>query len=81
VTDQQATFEIDSRSDSYAARRVLEQVYDTIREESRTVRAGSDDATELLAAFQAVRDVVDHRRGGTLTITYEQAADAPEFGP
>jgi hypothetical protein len=36
----EASFEIDSKPDSYAARRVLEGVYDTIREESQSVREG-----------------------------------------
>lgn len=37
------SFEIDSETDSYAARRILEQVYDTIRDESRSVREGTDN--------------------------------------
>lgn len=71
----EATFEIDSRSDAAAARRVLEGVYDTVREESRTVRADSDDATELLAAFETLRDAARSPGAGTLRITLEQSED------
>ena len=74
----EASFEIDSKTDSYAARRILEQVYDTIREESQSGREGSDDADELLREFRTLRDAATRRRPGRLTITYEQADDAFE---
>lgn len=67
-----ASFEIDSKTDSYAAQRILEQVYDTIREESRSVREGTDDATVLLQEFKTLRDAAKHPTAGELTITYEQ---------
>lgn len=63
-----ATFEIDSKTDSYAALRMLEQVYDAIREESQ----GSDDTDELLQEFRTLRDAATSRTPGRLTITYEQ---------
>lgn len=72
MSSYEASFEIDSKTDSDAARRMLEQVYDTIREESRSVREGSDDADELLREFQTLRDAVERRRPGRLTITYER---------
>lgn len=68
----EATFEIDSKTDSHAARRILEQAYDTIREESRSVREGSDDADELLGAFQTLRDAGKQPTPGRLTIVYER---------
>ncbi|GAB6861847.1 hypothetical protein ACFR97_11055 [Haloplanus litoreus] len=74
----EASFEIDSKTDSYAARRILEQVYDTIREESQGGWGGSDDADELLREFRTLRDAAKRRRPGRLTITYEQADDAFE---
>lgn len=40
----QASFEVDSKTDSHAVRRILERVYDTVREESKSVSEGSDDA-------------------------------------
>ncbi|PSP80061.1 hypothetical protein BRC81_02365 [Halobacteriales archaeon QS_1_68_20] len=63
----EAAFEITSKSDSYAARRIRERVYDTIREESRTVREGSDDASELLRSFETLRDEVKDPSTGRLT--------------
>ena len=68
----EASFNIDSKTDSYAARRMLEQVYDTIREESRSVREGTDDADELLREFKTLRDAAKRPTPGRLTITYEQ---------
>ncbi len=67
----EAVFEIESKSDSYAARRILERVYDTIREESRSVREGSVDSSELLGQFETLSEVVKEQTPGRLTITYE----------
>ncbi len=72
MSHYEASFEIDSKTDSYAAQRLLEQVYDTIREESRSVREGTDDADKLLQEFQTLRDAAKRRTPGRLTITYEQ---------
>ena len=72
-----ASFEIDSKTDSYAARRILERVYDTIREESSSGREDSDDASELLESFKTLRDAAKRPTTGKLTITYEQYD--PEF--
>ena len=72
MSNYEASFEIDSKADSYAARRMLEQVYDTIREESRSVREGTDDADELLEAFRTLRDAAKRPTPGRLTIPYEQ---------
>ncbi|AXG06121.1 hypothetical protein DU500_06500 [Haloplanus rubicundus] len=75
MTHYEASFEIDSKTDSYAARRMLERVYDTIREESRSVREGTDDADELLEEFRTLRDAAKRPTPGRLTITYEQFED------
>jgi len=75
MSHYEATFEIDSKTDSYAARRILERTYDTIREESRSVREGSDDADELLEAFRTLRDAAKQPTAGKLTITYERYDD------
>jgi hypothetical protein len=48
MSHYEASFEIDSKTDSDAVQRMLEQAYDTIRKESRSMREGSDDAEELL---------------------------------
>jgi len=67
----EATFEIDSKTDAYAVRRILEQTYNMVREESRSVRDGSGDADELLGQFETLRDAAKQPTAGTLTITYE----------
>lgn len=67
----EASFEIGSKTDSDAVQRVLERVYDTIREE-RSVREGSNDAEELLREFQTLRDAAERRTPGRLTVTYER---------
>ncbi|WP_410766332.1 hypothetical protein [Haloferax sp. DFSO60] len=70
-----ASFESDSKTDSYAARRILERVYDTIREESSSGREDSDETSEPLETFKTLRDAAKRPRVGTLTITYEQYDD------
>ncbi|WP_336363335.1 hypothetical protein [Halalkalicoccus salilacus] len=70
----EASFEIDSKTDSYAARRILERVYDTVREESRSVRDGSEETT-LLQEFKTLRDAAKRPTTGKLTITYERYDD------
>ena len=72
MSHYEASFEIDSKTDSYAALRMLEQAYDAIREESRSVREGTDDADALLEEFRTLRDAAKRRSPGRLTITYEQ---------
>ena len=71
MTTHEATFEIDSKTDAYAVRKILEQTYNTVREESRSIREGSDDADELLAAFESLKDASEQHAPGRLTITYE----------
>jgi hypothetical protein len=68
----EATFEIDSRPDADAARRILAGVYDAVREESRSVGDGSGDATDALAAFEALREAAREPAAGRLTVTYER---------
>lgn len=75
MSRHEASFEINSETDSYAARRILEQAYDTIREESKSVRENSDDSSELLRSFRTLRDSAKRTTDGELTITYEQYND------
>ncbi|ELZ80312.1 hypothetical protein KU306_03775 [Haloferax larsenii] len=70
MSNHEAAFEIESPADATATRRILAHAYDTIREESRTVREGTEDATELLDSFQELRDAVQSQSPGRLTITY-----------
>lgn len=75
MTRYEASFEVDSKGDSYAVRRVLEKVYDTVREESRTVRENTDDATALLREFETLRDAAKDPSPGELRIVYERYDD------
>jgi len=68
----EATFEIDSKRDAYAVRTMLEQTYNTVREESRSVRDGTDDATKMLASFEELKQAATEPTPGRLTITYEE---------
>lgn len=70
-----ATFEIGSKTNAYAVRRLLEQTYDVVREEvARTEdRAGSSD--ETLRAFETICEAMDHPAPGRLTVVYERHAD------
>lgn len=75
MTRYEASFEVDSKGDSYAIRRILEKVYDTVREESRTVRENADDATALLQEFETLRDAAQEPSPGELRIVYERYDD------
>lgn len=75
MSRHEASFDIDSKTDSYAARRIVEQAYNTVREESRSVREGTDDADALLREFEALRDAAKQPADGKLTITYERYDD------
>lgn len=68
----EATFEIESKTDAYAVDRLMEQLYNSLREESRSLRAGSEDATSMLAAFEAIRNAARTARPGRLTVIFEQ---------
>ena len=74
----EAAFEIDSESDAHAVERLLNRLYDAVREESRTVREGTGDSTETLSDFAALRDAAKRPAPGRLTVVYERRAD--EFG-
>lgn len=68
----EATFPIESKSDAYAVERLLERVYDAVREESRTVREGSGDASGVLEEFRALREAARWPAPGKLTVVYER---------
>lgn len=71
MREHEAVFEIDSKSDAYAVERLVNRLYDTVREETRTRRPASSDPTEVLAQFEAIRDAAQHTTPGTLTVRYE----------
>jgi len=71
MAHHEATFQVDSKADAYAVEKLLTQLYDTIREETRSVREGSADSTATLAEFEALRDAAERREPGELTVVYE----------
>jgi hypothetical protein len=66
-----AVFEIDSKKDAHAVERLMERMYDSLREESRTVRDGSSNSTEMLEQFETIRDATRRPAPGKLTVIYE----------
>ena len=56
MTRHEATFEIDSKTDSLAVQRILERVHDTIREGSRSVGEDTANSSERIRAFEALRE-------------------------
>lgn len=72
MEEYKATFEAESKRDAYAVERSLNRVYDSLREESRTVREGTSDSTEMLEQFKTARDAARSRTPGKLTVIYEQ---------
>jgi hypothetical protein len=67
----EATFEVESKTDAHAVERLVNRLYDMLREESRTRRKESVDSTEMLEQFKAIRDATRRPTPGTLTIVYE----------
>lgn len=78
MEEYEATFEIKSKSDAYAMERSLARLYDSLREESRTVRDGTGDSTEMLERFATIRDAARDPAPGTLTVTYTRADESFE---
>ena len=71
MEEYEATFEVDSKTDALAIERLLNRLYNSIREESRSIREGTADSTATLSNFEAMRDAARERRPGRLTIVYE----------
>lgn len=76
MEEHEATFDIETRSDAAAVERLLERLYDAVREEARTVREGSADSTAMLAQFREVRDAARRPAPGQLTVVYERRDEA-----
>lgn len=73
-----ATFEIDSESDARVISRLLDEIYNRLREERRGVHGEDAPDDRMLAEFEALRDAVDRGSGGEVTITYRERADDRE---
>lgn len=71
MEEYKAVFEIESKADAYAVERLMDQLYDSLREESQASREGSGDSTEMLAQFETIRDAARRPTPGTLTVIYE----------
>ena len=71
MVEHKATFEIESKSDAHAVERMLGSLYDSVREESRTVRKETSDSTKMLEQFESIRDAARRQKPGTLTVIYE----------
>lgn len=67
----EAIFKVESKTDALAVERVMNRLYDMLREESREIREGSADSVEMLEQFEAIRDATQRPTPGTLTIVYE----------
>ncbi|RDI72705.1 hypothetical protein [Halopelagius longus] len=72
MDEHTATFEIESKTDARAVERLLSQLYDSVREESRTVRDETGDSTATLAQFETLREAAKDGKPGTLTVVLEQ---------
>src|SRR6056297_2527830 len=71
MAEYRAVFEIESKTDAYAVERMMDRLYDSLREESRTLREGSSDVTEMLEQFKTIRDAARRPRPGKVTLLYE----------
>lgn len=77
MSSHDATFEISSRTNAHAVRRLLEQTYDVVREEvARSDPDGSASSSdETLRAFETICEAMDRPAPGTFTVVYERHAD------
>lgn len=50
----------------------MNRIYDSIREESRTVREKTTGMTEMVEQFENLRDAAQDPTPGKLTLIYEQ---------
>jgi len=51
----EATFDVDSKTDVLAVERLINRLYDALREESRTLQEDTEASTEMLSKFEAIR--------------------------
>ena len=78
MDEYEATFEIESATDAYAVERLLNRLYDTLREETRTLRTETGDSTQMLERFESLRDAARTERPGKLTVVFEQRGESFE---
>ena len=78
MSQYEATFDIDSKSDAQIARVLAERVYDTVREETREVSGEGSSPSEMLEDFEAIREAAGQFSPGTLTIRFDQSGESFE---
>lgn len=71
-----ATFDIESAADARTVSRVLDDLYDRLREEDLRVREGETVANQMLAEFRALQSEFDAGSTGQLVVTYR--SESPE---
>jgi len=74
----EAVFEINSKTDAHAVELLMERLYNSLREESRTLRKGSSDSTEMLEQFETIRNATRKPMPGRLILRYEARDEAFE---
>jgi hypothetical protein len=67
----EATFEVESKAEADAVRRLTERLHDVLREETRTHDHGTA-TVETVEAFAALRDAARQSKPGVLTVRYVQ---------
>ncbi|MFB6124946.1 MAG: hypothetical protein ABEJ59_03205 [Halanaeroarchaeum sp.] len=72
MDEYEATFTIESNSEARAVDRTLVRLYDTLREESRTIGTDAGDAAAMLEQFESLREAAGRHRPGTFTVVLEQ---------
>lgn len=72
MSQHEATFEIDSKTDAQVARTLAERVYDTVREETREVSGEDSGQSEMLEEFEAIREAAGRFKPGKLTVRFDQ---------
>lgn len=70
-----ATFEISSKTNAHAIRRLLERTYDVVREAVARSDPEGTSSDETLRAFEAVCEAMDTPAPGTLTVVYERHSE------
>ena len=78
MDEYKATFEIESKTDAYVVEQLMNHMYNSLREESKTIRAKSSGSTAMMEQFQAIRDATRQSKPGRLTVTLEQEDEEVE---
>lgn len=66
-----ATFEITSNTDAEAVQRLLERLYDSVREELKRCDRTDAPPDETIRAFEVICEATRRQAPGTLTVVYE----------